>query len=196
MRLRSISMLALLALAGTNDALATQYYYCYVRDYNGNELRYFSGILSTGGEIDEQATGFAYGEEIEPLMTRDYPGDASSTQSCNSSSNLATIKKAWADLTRNYPGPNPQQVPFTNPPVPSEPVVESTPGPYLTIEPVKPTGPTPQELAAQAQAQRQADAARAAERARAAAAAAREDAKWQAKLEKERERRRKCPACQ
>jgi hypothetical protein len=196
MRLRSIAMLALLALSGAGDALATEYYYCYVRDYNGNELRYYSGILSTAGEIDDQQTGFAYGDEIKALIARDYPGDGGSKQSCSSSSNLAYIKKEWSNLTKSYPGPNPQQVPFTNPPVPSTPVVESAPGPYLTIEERKPTGPTPEQVAAQAQAQRQADAAKAAERARTAARAAQSDAKGQAELEKERERRRKCPRCQ
>ncbi len=196
MKLRVKMLLALLASAGAGNALATEYYYCYVRNYNGNELRYYSEIMSTAGEIDDQDTGFAYGEEIAPQMQRDYPGDGGSMQKCSSSSNLAYLKKEWANLPKTWPGPNPRMIPFTRPPVPSTPVVETAPGPYITIEERKPTGPTPAQLAAQAQAQRQADAAKAAQRARTAAAATQADAKWQALLEKERERRRKCPSCQ
>ena len=196
MRLQSKALLVLLAWAASGPALATEYYYCYVRDYNGNQLRYYSDIMSTAGEIDEQETGFAYGEEIKALLQRDYPGDGGSMQTCSASSNLAYLKKQWTNLPRTWPGPNPRKVPFTHPPVPSTPVVDNAPGPYLSIEERKPIGPSPEQLAAQAQAQRQADAAKSAERARTAAATAQADPTWQALLERERERRRKCPSCQ
>ena len=188
--------LALLALGFAGQALATNYYYCYVRDSAGNKLRYYTEIMSTPGEIHEQNTAFAYFNTLSAQLMRDYPGDISGMAKCSSSTNLGYLQKEWKSLPQTWPGVNPQIVAFVNPPVPSTPVRESTPGPHLTIEEKKPVGPTPEQLAAQAAEQRRVDAAEAQRRAAAAAQAAKTDAKWQALLEAERERRRQCPSCQ
>ena len=159
-------------------AKSTEYYYCYVLDDMGNQLRYYSDILSAEVEdIDDTYTGFAYCDEVEPQMARDYPGNGNATCRCNSSSKLSWLKKIYHKLPEDYSGPG-RKLAFTRPPIPSATVNDKPPVPAILIEDVKPVLPTPEELAALAAIERQA----AAKKAWIAAAMARDDAEMQAAL--------------
>lgn len=159
-------------------AKSTEYYYCYVLDDMGNQLRYYSDILSAEVEdIDDTYTGFAYCDEVEPQMARDYPGKGNATCRCNSSSSLSRLKKIHQKLPEDYSGPGRKHA-FTRPPIPSATVNEEPPAPAILIEDVKPALSSPEELAALAAIERQV----AAKKARIAAAMARDNAEMQAAL--------------
>lgn len=87
---------------------------------------------------------------------------------------VAKRESSKAFYAANYNGRSVDtgHVPIGSSPEPSQPVSEAAPRPHPVVETVKPTGPTPAQMAEQAEAQREAERAQAEQRARAAAAAA------------------------
>lgn len=202
MRSRFRLCIAALAAVAALPASATTYYYCAITDYYKGDLIYFTPMMSTSvDDVDEEKTSMAYYDEVKHQLGLDFPGVAGSFDPhCNASSNQSYLQESWKGLPRSYKGPG-REVPFTNPPIPSQPVKDKGPASAAII--IEDAGPTPEQKAqAAAQAQAQAEQARQAAREnaeRAAAVAAKNaayDAKWGPILEAERERRRKCPACQ
>lgn len=171
-------IMLLCCMTASTLAKSTEYYFCYVLDDMGDQLRYYSDILSAEVEdINDTYTGFAYCDEVEPQMARDYPGRGNATCRCNSSSKLGWLKDIYHKLPDNYSGPGRKHA-FTRPPIPSTTVNDEPLAPAILIEDVKPALPTPEELAALAAIERQV----AAKKARIAAEMARDSTEMQAAL--------------
>jgi hypothetical protein len=191
-------MAALAAL----PASATTYYYCAITDYYKGDLIYYTPVMSTSvDDVDEEKTSMAYYDEVSHQLGLDFPGVAGSFDPhCLRSKKQSYVQEQWKNLPNSYKGPG-REVPFTHPPIPSEPVKDN--GPVNAAIIIEDAGPTPEQKAQQV-AKATADAERVrhvarenAERAALVAAQnAAYDAKWGPILEAERERRRKCPACQ
>jgi hypothetical protein len=174
---------ALSGLTVVVPVAAETHYFCYLYEAYTDKGFYISPVLTTGEDVDDSKTGYAF---YEYASAQGLPMDAGSIKyGCVTSSQLDNVRKYHGQYSEQYPGM--QAVDWPEPPVASVPAESFTPTDALVIEEAPPSGPSPEVLAAWRESDRRA----AAENARKLAASLRADAQLQAQYEESRRKYRR-----